>query len=105
MLIIVCAAGFFAFQWYQTDKGYNSLSAKYSENKKIDTFISLFVNNMLGVAKDISFDQRLQMENSVRSINNTQIFNKWEAFTTSSNSAAAQINAQALLQMLTNNLK
>ena len=98
-------AGFFAFRWYQTAKDFNALSEKYSEDKKIDDFISLFVNNMLGTAKDISFDQRLGMENSVRAINNQAIFDQWTKFTNSANSIDAQTNAEALLKLLTDNLK
>ena len=105
MLIIICIAGFFALQWYQSIKEFNVLSEKYSEDKKIDNFISLFVNNMLGTVKDISFDQRLEMENSVRAINNQAIFEQWTKFTNSANSTDAQTNAEALLQLLTNALK
>jgi len=60
---------------------------------------------MLGAKKEISFDERLIMENSVRAINNQAIFDQWNKFVNSADSTDAQANAMALLHLLTKSLK
>ena len=101
---IICIAGFCGFRWCNSARDFNILSEKYSQDKKIVYFTSLFVNNMLGSSKDISFEDRLKMENAVRDINNKEIFDQWEKFTKSADGTNAQENAKALLDLIVKNL-
>ena len=104
-IAIICLASFFAWQWYKSLKEMKIMSENYIENERIVNFISLFTSNMLSTEKEVSFNERLKMENAVRDIDNQEIFNQWQGFTDSSSDKEAQENARILLKLLVENLK
>ncbi len=50
-------------------------------NTKVLAFAELFLNKVLKGGKTVSFDDRLQLENSVRALNDKDIFDSWTKFT------------------------
>lgn len=69
-------------------------------NAKNLSFAKLFVDNFLSGEKEISFDQRLKLENAVRDVNDQGIFTAWQNFTKSANQQEAQLNLGILLKTI-----
>ncbi len=73
-------------------------------NERALTFTKLFVEKILGETGEITFDDRLRLENAVRELNDKDIFSQWQKFVTSENDADAQHNTALLLSMLLNRI-
>ncbi len=69
-------------------------------NSKTLLFTQLFMDKVLGGAKEVSFDDRLQLENAVRGLNDAEVFNSWQNFTKAKDSAEVQRDFYALFQLL-----
>lgn len=69
-------------------------------NEKVVTFTKLFVQKVLQGDSEISFDDRLELENSVRDLNDQKIFSQWQSFTKSKTNEQAQIQAGNLFILL-----
>lgn len=74
--------------------------AKQQTNGKIVNFLNLFIQKVLEANSDISFDDRLQLENEVRSLNDQQILGQWDKFVNSKTVEDAQLQVKNLLQLL-----
>lgn len=68
-------------------------------------FTELFVEKVLKTGKEVDFETRLQLENSVRELNNAEILNQWQKFIESKTEADAQIEVRNLLEILIKNIK
>lgn len=75
--------------------------AKQQLNTKLINFSRLFVEKVLKAEKDISFEERLQLENSVRDLNDKEMLDQWNKFTESQTEPEAQENVKDLLDILT----
>ncbi len=69
-------------------------------NRDVVGFLNLFIEKVLRAQGEVSFEDRLQLENSVRSLKDDEILGKWEAFSNSATEAEAQQNVKDLLQVL-----
>jgi len=67
---------------------------------KILQFTNLFVNKVLQAQTEVSFDDRLKLENAVRDLNDPQILSQWEKFTNSQTESDAQQQVKNLLALL-----
>ena len=76
----------------------------YQYNDKIISFSKLFIDKVLKAESDVSFEDRLQLENSVRDINNKDILAQWQKFTDSKNESQAQEEVKNLLYLLVNKI-
>lgn len=74
---------------------------KLQLNTKVINFSRLFVEKVLKAEKDISFEERLSLENAVRDLNDKEILIQWEKFTESKTEPEAQENVKDLLDILT----
>lgn len=74
---------------------------KFQLNAKVINFSRLFVEKVLKAEKDISFEERLSLENAVRGLNDKEILIQWEKFTESKTEPEAQENVKDLLDVLT----
>ncbi len=105
ILAVVVVAGllFFAAQYVMLSKqlqtARNTIAAQ-QVNKKILSFSKLFVANVLQGGQSISFDQRLQLENAVRDINDQEIYGAWQKFTNAKDQAAIQQDFYNLFNIL-----
>lgn len=77
---------------------------KQQLNNKVISFSRLFVEKVLKAEEEISFEERLGLENAVRNINDKDILEQWEKFTESKTESEAQENAKNLLDELTKKL-
>jgi len=92
-----------------------SLSAKLSEtqaemtkssrNEKVVAFMGLFVDKVLKSEKDIDFDTRLALENSVRATGDQELVNQWQKFTNAKTEKEAQVEVKNLLGMIAEKIR
>jgi len=73
-------------------------------NKKVLNFTELFIKKVLKSEGEISVEDRLQLENAVRSINDKQILNQWNKLLESETEEEGQIEVKNLLEMLVNKI-
>ena len=69
-------------------------------NDKIVFFTQLFIDKVLSGQTDVSFEDRLQLENAVRELNDQEIFDQWQKFIKSENDQQAQEEVAELFIML-----
>ena len=69
-------------------------------NEKTLAFGKLFVEKVLKGASEVDFEDRLKLENSVREINDQEIFDQWQKFIKSENDQQAQEEVAELFIML-----
>lgn len=68
--------------------------------KEVALFNKMFVEKVLASKAQMSFDDRLELENSVRKLSDVEILRLWRAFTNSKSDADAQVQVKDLLQLL-----
>lgn len=110
MLVIVLLIGNISFAWAYISLKIEArnLEAKVTmtqADSKILAFARLFTDKVLGGSKEVSFDDRLQLENSVRDLNDKEIFNSWQVFTKAKNAAETQKDFYNLFQLLLRKIK
>lgn len=69
-------------------------------NTGIISFSQLFIEKVLKAENEVSFEDRLKLENAVRDLNNTEILTQWEKFTASKTEDEAQEEVKNLLEKL-----
>ena len=69
-------------------------------NDKIVFFTQLFIDKVLSGQTEVSFEDRLQLENAVRELNDQEIFDQWQKFVKSENDQQAQEEVAELFTML-----
>ena len=99
---LVLGAGYFLTQ-KEVQEARNSLE-KQQLNTKVINFSRLFVEKVLKANEDVSFEERLLLENAVRDINDKEILDRWDKFTASKTEPEAQENVKNLLDALTKKL-
>lgn len=73
-------------------------------NGKILAFAQLFVDKVLKGTGEIDFEDRLQLENSVRDINDAQVFDQWQKFVKSADDQDAQQQVAELFTLILNKI-
>src|SRR3989344_7809237 len=73
---------------------------KQQNNVKIINFTNLFIDKVLKAEKEVSFDDRLKLENAVRDMQDSEILTQWEKFIASKTEAEAQMEVKNLLGLL-----
>ena len=69
-------------------------------NEKTLFFTKLLVQEVMQSKDEITFDNRLKLENAVRDLNDYKIFNQWQKFTKSKDNSEAQQEAGSLFALL-----
>ena len=69
-------------------------------NAKVVDFLNLFIDKVLRSNTEVSFDDRLKLENAVRALNDPVILAKWEQFTNGTSVDQIQQGVKDLLQVL-----
>lgn len=76
--------------------------SKSNLNTKILDFTRLFIEQVLQGKGEISFDERLVMETSVRELKDQEISAQWRKFVESNDEKTAQTEVTNLLKLLIN---
>ena len=71
-----------------------------SPNRKILSFLRLFIDKVLKADGEVSFEDRLSLENAVRGIDDQQILSQWQKFVDSKSDKEAQVNLRDLIDLL-----
>ena len=79
-----------------------NLLLTYQRNEKVLNFAKMFVSKILEAGGEVSFEDRLALENAVRDINSKPIFDQWQKFVNAKNEIEAQIELKNLLELLIN---
>ena len=98
---------FLAGQYYISLKNIQISQNKlliYQHNEKILNFTKLFIEKVLQAQEEVSFEDRLRLENAVRDLNNKDILDQWNKFTTSKTETQAQTEVKNLLELLINKI-
>jgi DNA-directed RNA polymerase specialized sigma subunit len=69
-------------------------------NEKIVSFLDLFIEKVLQSDQEISFEERLKLENGVRDLDDSEILSLWETFTQATTADEVQTYCKNLLEAL-----
>ncbi|MDO8486293.1 MAG: hypothetical protein Q7S77_01170 [Candidatus Staskawiczbacteria bacterium] len=105
IIVLVLIAGnilmgvgyFFAQKKLQTIEG--QLRVQQNNTKIID-FAKLFISKVLKAGKEVSFEDRLRLENDVRDLHDDEILAQWNKFIESKAETDAQNAVKDLLELL-----
>lgn len=103
IIVLGLGLGFFGWQYFllqaQLQTAKSALESQ-QVNKKVLVFSQLFVTNVLQGSKEVSFDDRLQLENAMRDIKDPELFAAWQKFTSAKDQAEIQQQFSSLFQLL-----
>jgi len=74
-------------------------------NEKLLGFAKLFIEKVLKAETEVSFEDRLKLENAVRNLGDEEILTQWQKFTESKTEVQAQEEVKNLLEMLVDKIK
>ncbi|MBI4086202.1 MAG: hypothetical protein HY433_03120 [Candidatus Liptonbacteria bacterium] len=77
-----------------------ALTQKNSLNSQVLNFTRLFIERVLQAKGEVSFENRLKLENMVRDLNDPAILQSWNNFVNSKSEQEAQENVKLLLDLL-----
>ena len=101
--LLVASNIFFVVRYILSQTELNSarqqLQVQQTDQKSL-FFAKLFVDRFLLGQGTVGFEDRLKLENSVRDINDPEIFKQWQRFTSSSDDSEAQLAAGELFNLL-----
>ena len=102
LLAVILLIGniFFGYKYLENQKIIDQVNKKQQINSNILSFTELFMDKVLNGTKEVSFEDRLQLENSVRELNDKEVYNSWQTFTKAKDSAEVQKDFYALFQLL-----
>lgn len=69
-------------------------------NEKVLRFSKLFIGKVLKAEEEIGFEERLNLENAVRGLDDEAILTQWNKFVESKDEIEAQIEVKNLLELL-----
>ena len=103
LTVLLIGNVFFAWTYVSSKVAVRKLeiaTEKQKINTKILSFTQLFVEKVLSGTREVSFDDRLALENAVRDLNDKDIFESWQTFTKAKDSAEIQKDFYALFRLL-----
>lgn len=108
VFVLLSAIIFLGINWIDAMielKNQNQIAKAQLTNLKAAEFLELFVAKVLKNDKEIIFEERLQLENAVLDLKDTDILNQWHKFTESDNEVEAQKETIELLSLLAKKIK
>ena len=110
IIIVILAAtnAYAAYKYFASIQALelaNRLANVRTTNNRVIDFTKLVIDKVLHADKGVSFEDRLQLENEVRGLNDEQILKKWNSFVGSKTQEEAQNNLRDLLSMLINKVR
>ena len=88
------------FKTQREAEGMRVLLSTARYNDKSLRFLQMFIKQVLKSEKEVNFETRLKLENSVRELNDDKILAQWQKFVNSQNETEAQGNVKELLDLL-----
>ncbi len=107
IIILLLAVALLGVKYYldqkQLDLNQKTISA-CNLNKKIANFNKLFVSNVLQTKGEVSYEDRLKLENAAMETQDKEMIDGWHDFLDSKTEAQAQENTKKLLNMGANKI-
>ena len=105
ILIVVMAIGvvFSIFGYYNVSSELSSAQSQLAVQKndeRVLQFLSMFVKKVIKADAEISFEDRLSLENTVRSLGDKEVLAQWKKFVDSKTETEAQKNTKVLIDLL-----
>ncbi|MFA5061906.1 MAG: hypothetical protein WC526_02065 [Patescibacteria group bacterium] len=103
ILILLASNVFLGLMYYNASKeleGSRDTVATQRYNGQVLNFLKMFIKQVIKSKTEIDFDTRLQLENSVRGLNDPEILAQWQKFVNSTTQDEAQANVKDLLELL-----
>ncbi len=100
LVALVISNAFFAYMYLKNTRALADATQKQQINKNVLSFTELFMTKVLQGSSVVSFDDRLQLENSVRALNDKDIFTSWTNFTNAKSQTETQQAFYALFNLL-----
>lgn len=108
ILVLLASNIFFGVKYFAVKKELKETQATLEAqktNEKVLDFSKLFIEKVLKGAEEISFEDRLNLENAVRGLNDEEVLTQWNKFIESKTELEAQREVKNLLEMLVGKIK
>jgi len=97
---LVISNVFFTYNYIVNLRTLEQMTKKQEINANVLSFTQLFLEKVLRGGTLVSFDDRLHLENSVRALNDKDIFASWESFTNAKSQTEVQQDFYTLFDLL-----
>ena len=107
VVFLVILSAFLSSQYFLMQnkiKTLENIESAKQFNAKVINFTKLFITKVLKAQNEVSFEERLTLENAVREIDDKEILTHWEEFVASKTEVDAQQNVKDLLEILLNKI-
>ncbi len=104
-IVLVIGNVFFAVKYFINEREIQAMEQKQQINSSVLYFTQLFVDKVLRGNKEISFEDRLQLENSIRALKDKEAFDSWEKFTKAKDQDEIQSDFYDLFSLLLGRIK
>ena len=105
MVLLVAGNIFFSVQYVAGINQANTQEdTKATTRYQTSRFLKYFIDTVLNTEGEISFENRVKLENDVRQLHDADLTAQWELFIGSTNTKDAQSHAVKLMSMLTNKM-
>lgn len=99
VFVIVFLSARYFLQVQETKRLQEELSIKQT-NDKVISFLKLFVQKVLKSGDEVSFEDRVRLENVVKELDDQEILFNWERFTKSTSEVQIQQRVKDLMETL-----
>jgi len=99
---------FFGMKYYYTLQELKKTRTEIKQqeiNEKVLNFTSFFIKKVLKGEEEVSFEDRLKLENGIREINDQALLDQWIRFVNSQDQEQAQKEVKELLEMLVKKIR
>lgn len=90
----------FMTKWMKSKNQINSTVSSTNDSKQTVQFLALFTEKVLMASGEVSFEDRIRLENDVRALKDGTILKGWEKFVESKTADEAQTNLRNLISIL-----
>jgi hypothetical protein len=104
-ILLIASNIFFAVKYFINTKEIKQIEQKQQINSGVLSFTKLFVDKILMGNKEVSFEDRLQLENSIRDLKDKEVFDSWDKFTKAKEQTDIQHNFYDLFSLLLMKIK
>jgi len=103
ILLLLLGNIFFAVKYFLQIKETQIMQKEVANrrtNAKVVIFLDLFIEKVIKTDKEVSFEDRLQLEKAIRDIDDPDLLSKWQKFTDGNNEDELQKGVKDLLGAL-----
>lgn len=94
---LLASTAYFGFKYFSAQNQLDKIFSVNRINAKIVAFNKLFVDNVLKNERDVSYENRVRLENAAVETQDKEIIDAWHSFLDSKTEAEAQEGTKNLL--------